>query len=272
VPTALTVFRFQANPQILVLDFPTLLQQGLMLNRVAAMVEKSGLPHDRVLTDSELDIAIKAHGDTVESYYYGHDYSAANLAAFFRRADRQGIRLDPQEETLRRLLTEQGFMLPGSRQALITLPRAGVTPGLDQTMRAAILEHELSHGEFFSNPAYADFVRYFFRSVMSEADRAAFRSFLQRDDYDPAVPDLIVNETQAYLMNTSDPRLFNPAEAGLSLAELDRLRGLFLAGMPAGWLRDRIAAKMRPLPRPVAAQGADVGRAAPAGAPMPAPR
>lgn len=255
VPTVLTLYRFQANPQIMVLDFPNLLQQGLMLNRVAAMVEKAGLPHDRVLTDAELNIAIKAHGDTVETYYYGHDYAAADLAAFFRRADRQGVKLDPQEELLRRLLTEQGFMLPGSRQALISLPRADLTPGLDQTMRAAILEHELSHGEFFSNPAYADFARHFYYSLMPPADRTAFRDFLMRDDYDPAVPDLILNETQAYLMNTSDPRLFNAAEVGLSESELDMLRRRFLADMPHGWLRDRIAQKMARLAGPVATNG-----------------
>ncbi len=268
VPVVLTLFRFQQNPQVLVLDFPNLLQQGLMLNRVAAMVEKAGLPRDRVLTDAELNIAIKAHGDTVESYYYGHDYPAAALAAFFRSADRQGIKLDPQEELLRRLLTEQGFMLPGSRQALISLPRAGLVPGLDQTMRASILEHELSHGEFFSNPVYADFVRHFYNSVLPPADRAAFHKFLMREDYDPAVPDLILNETQAYLMNTSDPRLFNAAEVGLSDAELDMLRRRFLAGMPAGWLRDRIARKLARQPRPVAAQGEDTGMATPSASPL----
>jgi hypothetical protein len=117
----------------------------------------------------------------------------------------------------------------------------------------------LSHGEFFSNPIYADFVRHFFYSLMPPADRTAFRNFLMRDDYDPAVPDLILNETQAYLMNTSDPRLFNAAEVGLSESELDMLRRRFLAEMPAGWLRDRIAQKMARQPRPVAAQGVEAG-------------
>ena len=77
------MFRFADNPAILVLDFASLHEQGKMLNRVAAFVEKARLPHDRVLTDSELDAAIQAKGDTVETFYFGHDYAAASLARFF---------------------------------------------------------------------------------------------------------------------------------------------------------------------------------------------
>ena len=42
VPTSLTVFRLADNPRILVLDFASLHEQGEMLNRVAAFVEKAG--------------------------------------------------------------------------------------------------------------------------------------------------------------------------------------------------------------------------------------
>ena len=41
IPTALTVFRFADNPHILVLDFASLHEQGKMLNRMAAFVEKA---------------------------------------------------------------------------------------------------------------------------------------------------------------------------------------------------------------------------------------
>ncbi len=42
VATSLTVFRFAANPHILVLDFASLHEQGMMLNRIAAFVEEGG--------------------------------------------------------------------------------------------------------------------------------------------------------------------------------------------------------------------------------------
>jgi hypothetical protein len=66
-----TVFRFAPNPRILVLDFASLREQGRMLNRIAALIEKAGLPHDRVLTSFEIAAAIKASGDTAETFYSG---------------------------------------------------------------------------------------------------------------------------------------------------------------------------------------------------------
>jgi hypothetical protein len=234
----LDFFRLDANPGVLVLDFPTLRQQGLMLNRVAALVEKIGLPHDRVLTDVELDAAIRAGGDTTETYYYGHDYAAADLARFFVLAARDGVGLTAEEQELRALLQQEGFLASGSRLALISLPREGSGAGMDAVLRRAILRHELSHAEFFSNGAYAAYVDRFW-SEMDPAGRAAFTKFLAASDYDPAVPGLYANEMQAYLVHTPDTRIFNAGLLGISAEALARLQASFLIGMPAGWLRDR---------------------------------
>ena len=97
----------------------------------------------------------------------------------------------------------------------------------------------------------------------SKAIYKAFLAYLVSQEYDPAVPDLVINETQAYLMNTADPRLFNAAVVGMTDADLNILRVRFLAGMPAGWLRDRIA-----LPPAVAASANAASRPAPEGAPV----
>ena len=43
VPATLTMTRFAANPAVVVLDFPTLAEQGGMLNRLAAWAEKNGV-------------------------------------------------------------------------------------------------------------------------------------------------------------------------------------------------------------------------------------
>lgn len=115
------VFRFKPNPRILVLDFASLLDQGRMLNRVAALVEKSGLPHDRLLTEPELDAAIRAGGDTVETFYYGHDYGAASLIRFFALADRDNIRLLGDEDRLGRLIRQAGWFEPDAHAALISI-------------------------------------------------------------------------------------------------------------------------------------------------------
>jgi hypothetical protein len=241
VPDSLTVFRFAANPKILVLDFPSLRDQGLMLNRVAALVEKAGLPHDRVLTDPELDAAIRARGDTVETFYYGHDYSAAELARFFELADRDHVELTAQEQTLRALLQQEGWLDSRALGALISLPRVGADPKVTPAARAAILRHELAHGEFFSMLAYAAYTRGFWQSVLTEPERAGIRRFLSDQEYDPSLEELMYNEMQAYLMFTRDRRIFSPSEIGMGEDRLAQLQAAFITGMAPGWLRDAMA-------------------------------
>jgi hypothetical protein len=235
---ATTVFRFAANRRVLVLDFASMREQGLMLNRAAALMEKAGLPRDRVLRDDELDAAIAASGDTVETFYYGHDYAAEDLLRFFTLVDRDGVRLREQEEWLRRLLTQEGLLAPGARGALISVPAVGAAPDIDARLRAGILRHELAHAEFFTNRPYADYVRQFWREGLGEEGRAVFRRYLVALSYDPKLDDLMANEMQAYLMHTPDPRLFNAAALGVAPEVMDRWQAEFLLGMPNGWLRD----------------------------------
>jgi hypothetical protein len=235
-PAALQVYSYQPAPRILVLSFPTLHEQGRMLDRMGAFVEKTGLPHDRVLDEADLQAAIRLSGDTEDTYYYGHDYRAADMARFFALADRDGIALHPEEETLRRLLIQQGLLVPGAVGAIITIPPVSVWPEIDEAARATILEHELSHGAYFTDPAFAAYARDFWQNVLTEAQRAGFRRFLGTEGYDTTNEDLMLNETQAYLVHTPDPRFFRPALAGLSDAEAARLRQVFVAHSPAAWL------------------------------------
>jgi len=231
----LTVFRYDANPNIIVLDFPSLRMQGEMLNRVASLIEKAGLPRRRVLSDAELDAAIRDRGDTVETYYYGHDYRADELALFFATADNQHVRLDAQETQLRALLGQLGWLSPGAVGALISVPRTDGT--ITESMRAAILHHELAHGEFFSDPAYASYVQAFWLHAMTELERAAVRNFLGSMGYDTGDETLMYNEMQAYLMFTYDPRFFLPSNVNMTPARRLQLQTAFHAGMPNGWLK-----------------------------------
>jgi hypothetical protein len=235
-PATLDVFRFAAAPRVLVLSFPSLHEQGRMLDRLGAFVEKAGLPHERVLDEADLQAAIRLAGDTEDTYYYGHDYRAADMARFFALADRDGIALHPEEETLRRLLTQEGMLVPGAVGALISIPPATQTPPIDEAARVTILHHELSHGAYFTDPAYAAYARDFWLNALTEAQRAGFRRFLGSEGYDETNEDLMLNEAQAYLVHTPDPRYFRPEYAGLSDAEAARLRGVFLANMPDQWL------------------------------------
>jgi len=235
-PEALAVYRYTSEPDVVVLQFPSLAEQGRMLNRVAALIEKAGFPHDRVLPTDELNAKIVASGDTPATFYYGHDYRAADLLRFLGLA--AGSSMTEEEHRLQSLVALLGWRDASARGALISLVRQSDGDGIDASARATILRHELSHGLYFTDPAYADFVRRFWTETMSPRDRAQFTAFLVKDGYDPAIEDLIINETQAYLMYTADKRFFSAADLGMPEARLDTLRRQFLASMPPSWLRD----------------------------------
>jgi hypothetical protein len=244
----LVAVRFSPNPRILVLDFPDLTAQGMAFNRIAAFVEKQGLSHDRVLTNRELADAISADNATVGTYYYGHDYKAADLQRFFATADRQGMVLERSEQDLRSLLGREGLLAGGVNAAVISIPREGSDPFVDASGRASLLRHELSHGEYYTNPAYADFVGRFWSTEITDADRNSFVGFLSRQGYDSKNEDLMVNETQAHLVFTTDARYFNASACGLPVARIEALRTAFVAHMPPGWLHDAAVASLGHLP------------------------
>jgi hypothetical protein len=242
VSSALTIFRFAADPRIVVLDFASLQEQGLMLDRVAALMEKATTPRERVLTDAALDQAIESDGDTIATYYYGHDYSAAELVRFFKLADAEHVALYPEEETLRRLLIQLGWFLPGAEGALISLPRTGADPRVTYAARGTILHHELSHGAYFSDPTYAAYVHQFWEHALTHDEREAVRQFLASEEYDPNLADLMQNEMQAYLMFTRDPAFFAPADIAMTPARLAALQEEFQQNLPLPWLREMMNA------------------------------
>jgi hypothetical protein len=244
VPTGtapgLTVFHFAPNPHILVLDFTSLREQALMFNRAAAFVEKAGQPHDRLLSDDELDSAVRAGGDTFDTYYYGHDYGGGSLRRFFATADQDKMKLYPEEHQLRRLLSEETTSDPDAHVGLISIPQVGADEHVTRSARAAILHHELSHGEYFTNPAYAAFVHHFWTSTLSSAERDHIREHLRSLGYDPGLDELMENEAQAYLMFTYNPEFFTADMIGMAKGRLSDLRNGFFRSMPASWLRDSL--------------------------------
>ncbi len=236
----LTIFRLKANPRILVLDFASLRSQGRMLNRVAALIEKTGLPHDRLLSAPELESAVRASGDTVETFYYGHDYGVPSLVRFFALAERDKIALSDDEETLGRLIRQEGWFEPNVLNGLISIPQVGADEHVTRRARATILHHELSHGEYFTNPGYAAFVHRFWTQTLAPAERDRIRRHLQTLGYDSTLDDVMENEAQAYLMFTESADFFRPDMFGMTKGRVNELRNGFFRAMPAGWLRDSL--------------------------------
>jgi hypothetical protein len=228
----LSLWRFSADPRIVVAIFPSLHAQALALNRVAAFVERPGVPRDHVLDDTALAAAMGHTALTFDTYYYGHDYRSADLARFYATADHDRAALNENERGLRARLDAARFF-NGAPAALITLPPHG-DGILDPVGRTTVLNHELAHGAYFTDPAYAAYVDAFWTGL-TEAQRSAFRQFLEGEGYDGGNDDLMRNETQAYLIFTADPRMFDPTRIGVP--EALELRRAFIAGLPTAWLR-----------------------------------
>jgi hypothetical protein len=231
----LRVFRLSQAPAVIVLAFASMHEQALTLDRVGAFVEKAGMPRNRVLPDAELLSRIGQTGEDFDSFYYGHDYRAADLARFFATAASDPTPLDPDELALKAFLAKDGMLQPGAVGAVISVPPVSVQPPVDEGARATILRHEISHGVYFTDPAYRAYTTRFWAEAMSEAERAAFRKMLAGEGYDTSNEDLMRNEMQAYLVHTTDRRYFDPTRLGIDAAGLRRR---FIEGMPAGWLRD----------------------------------
>ncbi len=222
-PTAPVLLRLAGERRVFVLVFPDLAAQGATMNRVAALVEKAGFARDRLATAEELARAIAARGDTAATWYLAHDYSAADLARFFRLAAGAGQALSAEEAWL------QAQLVPLQAEpedfALLTLTAdAG---GSDEVLRAAVLRHEVSHGRFFTRPAFAARVLALWREGMTAEERAAFTAFLAAEGYDTGNERLMANEAMAYLAFTPDPRLFKPAAIGMAPERAAALRLLY---------------------------------------------
>ncbi len=243
----LQVFTYVGNPDILVLDIPTLEQQGAMFNRLVTLIERMGAPRDRVLDDAQLDEYIRSIGRTPATFAFGNDFRTSELTVFFNLADHAGIQLNDQELMLRDFLITQGFMAErrgfyqklGPDRVILSVPQeqqhrlpSGQTLRITPLARQTILRHELSHGEYYANRDYRAYCRRFWAEQMTDADRAVFRKFLGERAYDMENEEMMINETQAYLMHTPDPGAFNPDRFGLKRARIEELRRAFLAGNP----------------------------------------
>jgi hypothetical protein len=238
----LSVFEYEGRPAIVVFDFPTLVEQGRMFNRLVALIERIGAPRERVLGNEELAAYIRSVGKTEATLAYGNDFLVGEMVVFFNLAEIGGIDLNPQELSLRQFLLERKMMVLRNGFYQAAMPRAVVlslpqrsagspgSPAVSELARRTILSHEVAHGEFYTNAAYARYCRQFWNEVMTEKQRAAFRKFLASNSYNPENEEMMINEGQAYLMYTPDPRAFNPKLVGLSDGEVAQLRLKFREG------------------------------------------
>jgi hypothetical protein len=224
-PTRSELVRLAGEDPIYVLIFPTLADQAAAMNRVAALTEKIGMPRDRLVAPEELDRAIAARGDTAATWYVAHDYTRRQLDHFFALAASNRQPLSAAELALREHLSR----LAAGEYALLTI--SAETTGMDETMRAAVLRHEVAHGWFFTRPGFAAQVVTIWHNDLTEAERDAVRRFLASEGYDVNDARLVANEAMAYLAHTPDSRLFSPKSLGISPERAAVIRARYEAAL-----------------------------------------
>lgn len=244
--------RLRGRPGVLLIEFPSLQAQGAALNRIATLIEKAGAPRDRVLNDLEMAEFLRETGAAAATFYYGHDYRLSDMARFYSIADADAVELSAAELRVRDGLTAEGLLAHDGETWTATLPEtalityaraqaddpatANVDETLDAGVRETILLHELSHGIYFTDPAYEAHARAFWGEKLTEEERQVWRAFLASRDYDPANEEMMLNETQAFLMHTPDSRVFSAAALGVSEDLLESMRARFRASAPEGAL------------------------------------
>lgn len=241
------VARLQENPAVLVIEFPSLAIQGAAMNRMAALLEKSGAPRDRVLGDTDLAALIERSGDNAQTFYQGHDYDGAGLARFYALVQHQAQPLNRHEDQLRRVLLAHELLLttaeglrPQGTQAVITFtaaqaddPATAQDETVDARRRESVLRHEASHGRFYTQAAYRAHCRRFWHEFLSAPQRELMRRHLASLGYDRSDEELMLNEAQAYVMHTPDTRAFDAQAVGIADEVLIELRTRFWRTLPA---------------------------------------
>ena len=241
----LAVWRYAENPSIYVFDFPSLTYQGRSFNRITQFTEQqTSEPYPRVLTEREMATRLAAARRTESDFAFGHDVMVHELVTFFNMAQRDKIPLNPEETAIRDFLVAQGMMRDwrGFWQAvepnnvILAVPqtqeKSAGEPLINATARYAILLHEMAHGEYYTNQYFTAYCRRYWQESLSESQREAFKAFLGKYGYAIGFEELVINETQAYLMFTPDPSSFSARKLGVSVQELEVMRDAFRKGKP----------------------------------------
>ncbi len=242
----LTIWRLSENPNVILFDFPSLMEQGRGFNRLTHLTEQFNEPFKRVLTNTEFVKYLEALRRSQADFAYGHDVLLSEFVLFFNLAERDKVELLPEEGAVRDFLLEQGIIKrwrgiyqvekSKANTVVLSIPqmqeRRANEPPISLHARRAIILHELAHGEFYTNKYYADYCRKFWNNTLTETQRGYFKRFLSNYNYQLNADELVVNEMQAYLMFTPDLGSFSAAKLGVTQAELESMRDAFVNGRP----------------------------------------
>ena len=209
---AVEVSRWDRNPRVLLLRFPSAAAQRDAMGRPSIFLE-----------DAEL------HGTVVEripsgqrggvANYSGHNMRASDLARFLnvlRATMPGGAAENASEAAMDRALKNVGALVTkknGSFAAARDDPvLAAVAGSSDRNEVRDALLHEAMHMVFYVDAQYERACRDYWDAAVSDSDKDAWREFLTELRYNADDETLAVNELQAYM--TTERVMFDDGGGG----------------------------------------------------------
>ena len=242
----LIVWNISDNAKIFVFDFSGLTTQGRTFNRATQFTEQvqANTGYPKVLDNEEIGKYMESLRRTQANFAFGHDLLVSELVQFFNLIERDKIDVFPEELVLRDFLVQQGLirlwrgfyqaMQPGV--VILSIPQRQIKKAdesaVSELARLAIFTHEMSHGEYYTNPYYAVYCRKFWNESLKESERQTFINLFKKYNYEVNMTELVINEMQAYLMFTPDPNSFSASKLGVTDQELESMRTMFRQGNP----------------------------------------
>jgi hypothetical protein len=239
-----SIYVLRDNERTLVLDFPNIREQARMFARLILFIERAGTSKTRVMSVPEVQRWLTDNAVTIDTLTVGNNMKTGELARFFNSARFQGEPITVHEQRLydsllqRQLLREEesGVAVVDPERVVVSVPQVSSVSGcaacsVSAAQRAVILQHELAHARFATDTVYQSYVLWFWSNAMSLVQRDKFQRFFRTRGYDPTIRELCANEMQAFLMHTPDPRMFSPADVGMTDSEIAELRRRFQDGL-----------------------------------------
>jgi len=185
------VYRWDAIPETLIIDFKTRDIQDRFVKRLVFFLEKKGF-RGSLLSNEELE---GRHG------WNANNFLPEDLARFFNKAQDEAFNLNPEEKDLRQALIAWGVLqldahnrLQGGPGGLLSLAK-----DMSEDTRRLLFNHEAMHGVFYKS----EVLRTLSEDLWTHLDQNA-KAFIQRYfdymQYDVKDSYLMVNEYQAYLL------------------------------------------------------------------------
>ena len=220
------LFSWASFPRVLIFDTSDYRVQDRLFKRLAFFVEKAGFAGSIPVWEA----LAGRHG------YNAHDYRAADLARFFTAARAEGVELLTEEQTLQRILLDEGII---AQRGAVFEAGSGAVLSISRSSSAALREllitHECFHGVYFSLPSFQAACERAWRSL-SEVEKRVWRESLTMKGYNTDDPGLLVNEFQSYLFQ--QPREGVMGFQALTLGRL-RARSSEDAALVARFLAER---------------------------------